>query len=206
MRSRPPCGAGVPLPAVAGVDGRCASRVPRLHRTAYLARRGPKGEQDDRRSTAGVSTAGRRGGGRAFAPRRRAPRGAAPRERWAARRGKHVTTRRVAGPVARRPGNAARIDRIPRLARSMDKGVRTGRMVGFFKDFTRSDHPAEGRHPLSLSLPSTLLCAAWRSSVVEPEARHLAKGDPLVRRLRAPPHEGGTAMSIVVCIGCSFAC
>ena len=88
----------------------------------------------------------------------------------------------------------------------VDKGVRTGRMVGFFKDFTRSDHPAEGRHPLSLSLPSTLLCAAWRSSVVEPEARHLAKGDPLVRRLRAPPHEGGTAMSIVVCIGCSFAC
>ena len=139
------------------------------------------------------------------------PRGAAPRERWrAARRGKHVTTRRVAGHPSRgdpwrRPGKRE----IPNSEVSKEygqSGVRTGRMVGFFKDFTRSDHPAEGRHPLSLSLPSTLLCAAWRSSVVEPEARHLAKGDPLVRRLRAPPHEGGTAMSIVVCIGCSFAC
>lgn len=209
MRSRPPCGAGVPLPAVAGVDGRCASRVPRLHRTAYLARRGPKGEQDDRRSTAGVSTAGRRGGGRAFAPRRRAARRGTAAPRAAVGRSPRKTRDHAPGRRTRRAATGQRGANRPNSEVSkeyVDKGVRTGRMVGFFKDFTRSDHPAEGRHPLSLSLPSTLLCAAWRSSVVEPEARHLAKGDPLVRRLRAPPHEGGTAMSIVVCIGCSFAC
>ena len=66
-------------------------------------------------------------------------------------------------------------------------------------DYTRSsDHPFD---PLTLSTPGPPCCALRGSA--EPEARHSAKGDPLVRRLRAPPHEGGIAMSSVVCIGCS---
>ena len=78
-------------------------------------------------------------------------------------------------------------------------GRGSGCMIGLFKwTILVQDHPFD---PLTLSTPGPPCCALRGSA--EPEARHSAKGDPLVRRLRAPPHEGGIAMSSVVCIGCS---